>query len=695
MANIDDDFNAKTVVKVKPSREDILAALKFGDPKEVNTKIGLRITREAKPSQEFFDLWTIDGASLREAGYTLGRWPKETGPWKVTKWEKVPEKILIQRQEAKAMSRATDADINAPIPDGLSYLGYQRAGIAFGFERPGVLFGDEMGLGKTIQAIGILNCMLAATAEPRLKVLVVCPASLKLNWQRELTKWTVKRIPIFVADSKMCPDMFGVVIINYDILHKHEDVIHGIEYDLVICDEAHYLKAGQKSRRGKMVFGVKPTAKQVAAGVTDVPGIRAKKKLLLTGTPIANRPMELFPLINYLDPLRWNNFFRFGIRYCGGNKDGGHWDFTGSSNLEELQDILRSTIMVRRLKKDVLKELPPKRRQVIELAAEGETARLVKAERQAFEGKDDEIAQLEAAVELAKADDNEDAYRSAVDSLKKGIGAAFGEIATLRRNTAVAKIPQVIEHLRDALDENDDAIVVMCHHHEVSSALMKEFGDLAVLHRGDMDMAAKDAAVTRFQGTKDVQADPTCRLFIGSIQASGVGITLTRAAHVVFAELDWVPGNVSQAEDRCHRIGQDESVLIQHLVLEGSLDAVMAKRIISKQEVIERALDVQVEAQMIKNTGATEGMKRERIAAEAATITPEQKNAAHAAIKFIAARCNGARDWDGAGFSKIDTAIGKSFAAQEYLTNKQAVIALKIARKYRGQLGEQMAMALT
>lgn len=593
------------------------------------------------------------------------------------------------------MSRATDADIRIPAPEGLAYLGYQKAGVAFSFAQSpmlGTLFGDEMGLGKTIQAIGVLNCMVSEVVDPKFRILVICPASLKLNWRRELEKWLVKKMAIFIADSKNFPDMLGVTIINYDILHKHEERIHGIEWDMVVCDEAHYLKAGQKSRRGKMVFGIEPTAKQAAAGVTRVPGIRAKRRVLLTGTPIANKPVELFPLISYLDPVRWNNFFKYGIRYCAGSKSSGHWDFSGSSNLGELQDILRSTIMVRRLKKDVLKELPPKRRQVIELAAEGEAKRLVQAERQAYEGRDDEIAGLEAAVEIAKASDSEDAYRAAVDSLGKVRNSLFGDMASLRRDTAVAKIPQIIEHLREALEEGE-AVVVMCHHHQVSDAICQEFGDMAVMHRGDMGITEKDAAVTRFQGTKDTKADPRCRLFVGSIQASGVGITLTRAAHVVFAELDWVPGNVSQAEDRCHRIGQAESVLIQHLVLEGSLDAIMAKRIIAKQEVIERALDIEVVSRS-KDAGATEGLKREVVAQQAAAITPEHKAAAHAAMRFLAARCNGARDWDGAGFSKIDTAIGKSFAAQEWLSNKQAVIALKIAKKYRGQLGPEVALAL-
>ena len=598
MANIDDNFNDPPTVAVRVSREDVLAGLKWSEPREVKTAVGARITRSARPSAEFLDLWAVQQPQLRALGYSLGRWPKDTGPQKVTKWEKVPDKVLLQRQSAKELSRAVDAQINAPVPEGLAYLGYQRAGIAFALARPATLLGDEMGLGKTIQAIGLINCLLSEQLDPKLRVLVVCPASLKLNWKRELQKWLVKDMPLFVADSKMCPDILGVTIINYDILFKHADLLHRVVWDIVICDEAHFLKAGQKSRRGKMVFGIEPTPKQAAAGVTRVPGIRATRRLLLTGTPIANKPSELFPLINYLDPERWSNFFKFGLRYCGGHKNGGYWDFSGATNLSELQDVLRSTIMVRRLKKDVLTELPPKRRQIIEIPVEGELSRLVKAERQAYEERDAEIAGLEAAVELAKAADNEEAYRAAVTSLATGRADVFGAIATLRRETAIAKIPHVIEHVRAALEESE-SIVVMCHHHAVSDALHREFAGISVLHRGDMDIRARDEAVLAFQG--DAAAgrlpDPKIRLFVGSIQASGVGITLTRSSHEVFAELDWVPGNVSQAEDRCHRIGQAGSVLIQHLVLEGSLDAIMAKRIIAKQMVIERALDVDVDGE--------------------------------------------------------------------------------------------------
>lgn len=856
MTNIDDTFeNPEPQARVEISPEDIVAALSWSAPKEVNTKNGPRIMRSAKLTDEMSDLWQRDRDWCFERGYSVSEWPKGSGKWNVTKWEKLPEKVVIERKENQAMSRAVDAQVNIPVPDGLAYLGYQRAGIAFAYGKQATLFGDEMGLGKTIQAIGVLNCMLAENYGFTPRVLVICPASLKLNWKRELEKWLVRQQEVLVIDSRtkylfkslvgryalydqkgtdaakqscdvgMAADLppelslrgademgigsssgsvtgvaktpettkplnqFGVgavhadaprtlrgkagnralavndsshigtfgdrsgdderlgfpspakqssvpanaeivvdrvdvnpqvpcdgkgggaglnkandvrklviadpkrgghiFVVNYDILHTLQPEIHEAEFDLVICDEAHYLKSGQKSRRGKMVFGIEPTKKQAEAGVPRVPGIMSKRRLLLTGTPIANRPAELFPLIQYLDPVRWNNFFRYGIRYCAGNQSGGHWDFTGASHLDELQEILRSTIMVRRLKKDVLKELPPKRRQVIELAADGDGRRAIQAEREAFAAHEDEIEAAEAEAQLAEAAENQDAYREAVARLHKLKGVAFEEIAAIRRDTAVAKIPQVIEHLHELLDDSDDPVVVMCHHHEVSSALLKEFQDIAVMHRGDMSMEEKDEAVQRFQGSAARKHDPRVKLFIGSIQASGVGITLTRSSHVVFAELDWVPGNVSQAEDRCHRIGQAESVLIQHLVLEDSLDAKMAKEIVAKQEIIDRALDVE------RKDKPQAEIERAAVAKQLEIkLSGEQREAAHKAMQFLAHRCNGAIDWDGVGFSKIDTRIGKSLAEQRYLSPKQAALARKIALKYRRQLPERLTEIL-
>ena len=676
-ADIDNQFEpAAPVVERPATRADVLGALRWSAPREVTTKNGPRIVTKASANQPLFDLWAREAAALKSDGYSLGEWPQGSGKWSITKWEKLPQKIVVQRTEAAALSRATDATINAPVPDGLEYLPFQRAGIAYAFEREAVLIGDEMGLGKTVQAAGVLN----ACPELR-RVLVICPASLKLNWRNELNRWLVRKRPIFIADSKAFVAMAdGITVINYDVLHKHEAEIRGTEWDVLICDEAHYCK-NPKSRRARMVFGQECSAKERANGAAPIPGITAKKRLLLTGTPIANKPVELYPLIHYLDPATWSNFFRYAIRYCAAYEGSHGWDFSGASNLGELQEKLRSTILVRRLKKDVLTELPAKRRQVIEFGATEEMGDICARERDAYEQVDD----LEARVELAAASEDKDGYDAAVKALAAGQRAVFEGLSTLRLETARAKIPLVVEHLREAI-EASGKVVVMAHHKEVVRAIAAEFGAAAVMLVGDTAMADRQAAVERFQ------TDPTCTLFIGSILAAGVGITLTAASHVVFAELSWVPGDISQAEDRCHRIGQRESVLVQHLVLEGSLDATMARRIIAKQAVIDRALDV-VAASPEQPAGPprTSADPREAIAAEAANLTPAQIDAAGEAVRYLAARCNGARDWDGAGFSKLDTRIGKELAALPMLTPKQAALALRIAGKYaKTQLPESI-----
>ena len=187
-------------------------------------------------------------------------------------------------------------------------------------------------------------------------------------------------------------------------------------------------------------------------------------------------------------------------------------------------------------------------------------------------------------MELAKASDDEAAYRSAVDRLRDASRAAFEEIQ-VRHGTAVAKIPYVVEHLRAASGK----CVVFCHHYDVIDDIKAELGDAAVVADGRVPTVECQAAIDRFQ------TDPTCQYFIGSIRAAGVDITLTAASHVVFAELDWTPGAMSQAESRLDRIRQRKSLLVQHVVLDGSIDARLARTLVSKQEAITEARDAEDE----------------------------------------------------------------------------------------------------
>jgi len=188
--------------------------------------------------------------------------------------------------QAIQASRAVSSNVRVPAPDGLYYLPYQLAGIEYALGKPGVLLADAMGLGKTIQAVGVIN----ADATIR-RVLVICPASLKVNWARELTKWLVRPMSIGVAGSGVeFPHAADVVIINYDILTKYRSQIDRIKWDLLVADEAHLVK-NPKARRTEALFGKNGRN-----------AIRAARRLFMTGTPIVNRPIELWNIVQSLDP---------------------------------------------------------------------------------------------------------------------------------------------------------------------------------------------------------------------------------------------------------------------------------------------------------------------------------------------------------------------------------------------------------
>jgi len=615
-------------------------------------------------------------------------------------------------------SRAADADLDIPAPDGLDYLPYQRAGIGFALGNDAVLIGDEMGLGKTIQALGVINADESAR-----RVLVICPASLRLNWKREAEKWLVRDFDFTVVEGRKAtiPALSErhVVIVNYDVLKAHHDVLHSTEWDVLVVDEAHYLK-NPKAQRTSEVFGRwnKDAAKAL-------PALDAKRRIFLTGTPIPNRPIELWALVRSLDSQSlgrsWKGFAR---RYCDAHETRYGWDTSGASNLDELQQRMRATFLVRRLKADVLKELPAKRRQLIVLPPNG-AAKHVRAEQKAIAAREETEIRLQVAAALAKAADDDEAYEAAVAELRDALRVAFEEMAALRRETAVAKIPHVVEHVRNVVSSAGQ-VVVFAHHKDVVKGIREklEAGSktdeplTCVQITGDTPMKDRDTAVQAFQAGQ-------AQVFIGNIQAAGVGLTLTASSHVVFAELDWVPGNVTQAEDRCHRIGQTASVTVQHIVLEGSIDETMARTLIEKQAVQDAALDTRhdgVDVDAAIENGADDieesfsvsecrvtreaAERREQRAAEQARksaareakraevirvareLSPANSQAVHEALRQVAAACDGARERDGWGFNKIDTAVGKALAAQPELSPREAALGQMIVRKYRRQVDE-------
>jgi SWI/SNF-related matrix-associated actin-dependent regulator of chromatin subfamily A-like protein 1 len=433
---------------------------------------------------------------------------------------------------------------------------YQQEGVEYMLARPGAMLCDEMGTGKSAQAIGVMNAL------PQLRhVLIVCPASVRIPWRRELEQWLIRPLSIGVVGVDDVPDPLfarvNVLVINYDRLMEHRDLLFSRVWDLAVLDECHLLKTPEAKRS------------QVALK------IQARKRLALSGTPIPNRPIEIYSILSWLDPLTWpiKERFRFALRYCDAKQTPFGWDLGGASHLDELSDRLRSTLMLRRLKKDVIASLPRKRRTVIELYPDTDLGQLLQTEWEAFR-------QFEASGLLP------DQYGAKVRDLKPPRLKARDNLAIVRHQSALAKVPLVVEFVTEALRTGSEKVVVFAHHRDVIAALDERLGRFhPVQVIGGMSALNKQRGIDKFQ------TDPETRVFIGNIHAAGIGITLTAASHCVFAELSWVPAELSQAEDRLHRIGQEDNVLVQHLVLAGSVDAIMARRLLSKQEITDAVLD--------------------------------------------------------------------------------------------------------
>lgn len=605
-------------------------------------------SQTAVPSTEFWDAWRADKEAVKANGYSVS---KPDSGWQVR---------FVNLKEGVVSSRSLDSDIDVPAPYGLSYFGYQKAGIEF-ISAKNALLADEPGLGKTVEVAGVINM----NPEYR-NILIISPNSLKINWKRELEKWLVNEYTIGIVNRNDYPENTDIVIINYDVADKHKEKLHAREWDLLVADEAHALKNAD-AKRTKAILGKGKRIK----------GITAKHKLFLTGTPILNRPIEAFTLLNALDPENWGSQWKYAHRYCGAVHNGYGWDFSGASNLEELNMKLRGTIMIRRTKAEALPELPPVFHQVIELPSTAELRRLMKEENKTWGGKQDIMDRLRAAVEIAKVSENEDDYKEAVRNLRSGMAESFAEMSKIRQDIAIAKIPYVIEHLSDV----EGKVIVFFHHREVGFQLKEALGDNAVMVMGGDSVEDRQDAVDRFQN------DPAVKYFLGSITAAGVGLTLTASSHVVFVELDYRPAMMNQAYSRAQRIGQKNNVLVQYLLVEDSLDVKMAHDLIRKQEIIDKALDELIEDVPLPDTTSVALPPRSEIKVE--EIDDEEKADLLAKIRLLASLDrDGARALNNVGFSKVDTHIGHSLAEFPRLSNRQAMLARKLVQKYSRQIEE-------
>lgn len=413
----------------------------------------------------------------------------------------------------------------------------------------GVFIADEMGLGKTPQSLAVLGATQARGT------VVVCPTSLRLNWQREARKWLPGWSVEILHGTRPHMTVADIRVIGYDVLHAWADVL---DPAAVVFDEAHLLKNGQARRTRAAVM--------LADRVHDRGGF----VLALTGTPVLNNAAELVAQLRILGRLD-----EFG----GAAKF--RREFTDPKTLPSLNRRLRATCYVRRRKVDVLTELPPKRWATIVVEGDPTVMRDYRdAEADIVGFLADRARQL--AAESGASDD--EARRVAWQAALRAEAAQhLVAVTALKRLAARAKMPAVRAWVDD-FESTGKKLVVFGWHREVVDAIADQFADGCVI-RGGMTDDDKQGNVDRFQ-TDDKQRVIAC-----SIKAAGVGLTLTAASDVLFVEQGWTPADMDQAADRCHRIGQHDSVTAWTVVCDGTIDDDIAELIDRKRRVVDAATD--------------------------------------------------------------------------------------------------------
>ena len=400
------------------------------------------------------------------------------------------------------------------------------------------ILADDMGLGKTTSTI------IAALETGAKKVLIVCPASLKINWEREIKNYTDR--PSYICEGKNFSTNEDFIIINYDILKNFHDTkdlknspILNARFDLVILDEAHMISNPQ-AQRTKIVNSFCKNAKYL---------------WLLTGTPMTNRPMNYYNLLNLIESPVSVNWMVYAIRYCAGyqfNVKGRKiWNVNGASNLEELRE-RTSKQLLRRLKTDVL-DLPEK---II-------TPVYLKLVSKHYEGLMGEYYEW---------------YKKNPEE-RTSLTIQFSKLMKVRQVISEEKIPTTIE-LAENIIEQGKKVIIFTNFTETLKKIYEHFGKQAVYLDGSCSKQHRQNAVDEFQDNEKI------KVFVGNMKAAAVGITLTSGEAVIMNDLSFVPADMSQAEDRAYRYGQKNSVSIYYPVFQNSIEMVIYDIINEKKQNI-------------------------------------------------------------------------------------------------------------
>jgi SNF2 family DNA or RNA helicase len=406
--------------------------------------------------------------------------------------------------------------------------------------------------------------------------LVVCPNTLKLNWRREVRKWIPqRRVEVINATDKQIWLNTDITVINYDLLQKHSAALAARGYVVMVLDESHMVK-----ERGTI------RAKECIALSKIIP-----KKLLLTGTPIVNRPKELISQLMILERMKkFGTQFAFLQHYCQAQQTKYGWDTSGASNLEELHEKLRATCMVRRRKEDVLKELPDKQYTFVPMELDN-PAEYALAERDVVEYLKQCALKNKAflaAIAHMTPEDKQNAMNARASSAEAMAerNEALRRIEICKQLAAKGKMAGLIEWITDVIDTGQK-LVVFGHHVAFVKKLVNHFKDSAgaVCIMGEVSLEDRDKNVQRFQN------DDNCRLIVCNMEAGGLGLTLTAASTAAFFELGWTPTGHDQCEGRLHRISQKNAVAIYYLLAAGTIDEEIYSILRDKRDVVDAVTD--------------------------------------------------------------------------------------------------------
>jgi SWI/SNF-related matrix-associated actin-dependent regulator 1 of chromatin subfamily A len=400
----------------------------------------------------------------------------------------------------------------------IKLMPFQETGRDFLCLHPNAILADDMGLGKTYQVLEAIKKLSINSG------VIICPQSIRRSWTKRTREQMPNAFIKEISSPKTIPDPSAFNIVNYDIVWKEPLITHLMQqtWPVLVCDESHYLK-NIEAKRTKKIIGKK--------GLYT----RCSRRWLATGTPILNRPVELYTVLRALFPTflteKYQGYYDFCYRFCAAYQGTFGFDATGASNLDELSRILKP-LMIRRLKHEVLKDLPAVTYDKVYLDPSDKLIKLIEQERKEFSAQ-----------------------------------KLLSDTSTTRQAIGVIKAQAAIKHLREIM-ETKQKIVVFVWHKAVVTTLMEEFKNEAVRYTGSESATEKEEAIRRFQ------TDNNARLFIGNIKSAGIGIDGLQSVcdTAVFIEMSYVPNEIKQAIDRLNRIGQKNPVQVQFLIAEKSID---------------------------------------------------------------------------------------------------------------------------